>query len=256
MPVRIEFLGVPGAGKTSLVPVAIDESQRAGLGAVGVDDAVYAALRAGMQDRVAGPLIRYLPRRFGRGLQKRLVARSQDRMLALRRFFLEQPETVIAILEALRERRDVDPRQDLALGWIVELLWQYQLLTDQGGSSPVVFDEGFSNRALTLFAYRFSEGDDAGLRRYIEAIPAPDLVIAVTGDAEKTAARVSTRLRFGYLTTDEAVEYTRDAAACVDATTALLRERGVDVRSVQNGSSLAAASSEVRRTIRNWIESR
>jgi adenylate kinase len=257
MPTRIEFLGVPGAGKSSLVPEATDELRRSGVVAGGMSSAVHAALRSGMQDRLIGPVIRYMPRRFGRSIYKRLSVRSQDRMVALRSFLLEYPEATIAILEALKDRRDIDPRQDLALGWIVELLWQYQLVNDRGASnSCLVLDEGFCNRALTLFGYRFSEEDEPRLRQYIEAIPKPDLVFVVTGDIETAAARATRRERFRHLSAREAVEYTRDTAACVEETARLLEKRGVEVRTVRNDSSLDAASRDVRRIIREWLDGR
>jgi hypothetical protein len=222
-----------------------------------MSSAVHAALRSGMQDRLIGPVIRYLPRRFGRNIYKRLSVRSQDRMVALRRFLLEHPDTAIAILEALKDRKDVDPRQDLAFGWIVELLWQYQLVSDRGApTSCLVLDEGFCNRAVTLFGYRFSEEDEPRLRRYIEAIPKPDLVFVVTGDVETAAARATRRERFRHLNAQEAVEYTQDAAACVEETARLLEMRGVEVRTVRNDSSLGTASNDVHRIIREWLDAR
>ncbi len=251
----IEFLGVPGAGKSSLVPVVTGELQRAGVNAVEIAEATYAALRDGMQDRLIGPVFRNMPRSLGSSLSKHLVARSQDRMLAMRGFLLDHPETAIAILEALSDRKDVDPRQDLALGWILELLWSYQLATSQGGSgSLLVLDEGFANRAVTLFGYRFSEEDEPRLRQYIESIPKPDLVIVVAGDTEVCAARASNRIRFAHLGYSELVRFTREAATCVDVTSRLLAEHGVDVRTVQNESLLSVASSEVRRIIRDWLD--
>ena len=120
--VCVEFLGVPGAGKSSLASEAIEELLALGVDAMNMSDAIFRALRAETQDPLIGPLIRYLPYGSRRRSFKHLAARSQDRMLALQAFMLEESETAIAILSALKERGDIDPRQDLAFGWIVALL--------------------------------------------------------------------------------------------------------------------------------------
>jgi adenylate kinase len=252
---RIEFLGVPGAGKSALYREAIDEFGRAGVGAVNLADAVFAVLHAGMRDRVVGPALRYAPRRIGRKYYRQLAARSQDRELALREFMLEHPETVIAILRALDDRRAVDPDQNLVLGWILEFLWKYQLTTGSSSAAPyLVLDEGFANRAISLFGYGFSSDDEPLLRQYIESIPQPDLVITVTADAETAAVRSTGRGRFSHLSDEDAVQHTRDAARCAAATSRLLKERGVDVYEVRNESSLAAASASVRQIVRDWLD--
>lgn len=233
----------------------IDELQQAGVDAVGFREAVYLGLRLSMRDRVFGPLLRHAPPALGRQLSKHLAARSQDRFVALRGFLLENSEAVVAILEALESRRNVDLRQDLALGWILELLWMYQIATVPGTSSSVlVMDEGFSNRAVTLFGYRFSPEDEPFLERYINAIPMPDLVVVVTKDVESAATLASDRIRFDQLNDAAIVQYTRDADVCVSAISRLLIERGVEVREVRNESSLAAASAEAREVIRAWLD--
>lgn len=186
---------------------------------------------------------------------KHLATRSQDRLVALREFMLEHSEAVVAILETLESRRNIDLRQDLALGWILELLWMYQIATVPGTPSSVfVMDEGFSNRAVTLFGYRFSQEDEPFLERYIDAIPKPDLVVVVTKNVESAATLASNRLRFDQLSDAETVQYTRDADVCVSTISKLLIERGVEVLEVRNESSLAAASAEARQLIRAWLE--
>ena len=253
--VCIEFLGVPGAGKSGLVAEVIDELRVAGIDTVDMDEAVYAAMNAETRDPLIRFLLRYLPSGVRRRSFKHLAARSQDRLLALRGFLLAEPDAGIVILEALRDRRDLDPHQDLAFGWIVELMWSYQVAmkSEMASYSNIVLDEGFCNRALTLFGYRFSDEDHVRLRTYIESIPKPALVIVVTADAKRAASRATQRIRFEHLSDDELKEYTRDVERCVDATKLLLVERGVDVREVRNDGTQAEASEKARSVIRDWL---
>jgi hypothetical protein len=168
---------------------------------------------------------------------------------------LENPETVSATLAALDDRRHFDPDQDLLFGWILELFWKYQVTDEPHGTGPyLVLDEGFANRAISIFGFRYTDDDEALLRRYIESIPKPDLVIAVTADAEEAASRSTGRDRFSHLSDEDAVEHTHDAARCAAATSRLLTERGVEVQEVTNESSLAAASAHVRQIIRDWLD--
>jgi len=211
-----------------------------------------------MHDRVLGPVVRSLPRSVGKRYSKQLAARSQESMVALRDFILTHPDVVTTIVEALDDRSDVDSRQDLALGWIMELLWQYQIAQQSiSAGSALVLDEGFCNRALTLFGYQYSAKNEPLLKKYIDAIPKPDLVVVVSGDPEVMAARGSHGTRFGYFTHEQAVQYMKDVEVCVAKTSELLEQRGVAVRLVRNdGQSTAEASMAVRTVVRTWVDGR
>ncbi len=257
--IHVELLGVPGAGKTTLFTYVMDALTDAGFAVRTIDEAVFQALRRDMVDRAFGPLLRGTPRRIARRLSKHVANRSQDRMVALRDFLLDRPDVVVAVLEAIVRRRATDLRSDLAMTWILDLVWQYQLakpaLEDPG--TALVFDEGFCNRAVSLFGHGFSVADEPLLRRYIDAIPAPDLVVVVHADTTASAARATDRRRYRSLDADAIITYTASAARCVRRTKDLLvSQRGLHVVDVPNHGCIDESVAHLRSGIHEWLAGR
>lgn len=82
------------------------------------------------------------------------------------------------------------------LGWMLELMWAYQLSKQSGFSGHLLRDHGFSQLALSVFPYRskFALGElgDA-VAEYFRTMPAPDLVIVLRTQVLDAAERLSKR---------------------------------------------------------------
>jgi hypothetical protein len=98
------------------------------------------------------------------------------------------------ILEVQRGRVDRDRRQDLALGWILNLMARHQLATETPIKGHLVIDEGFAQRAVALVGHGFEPGPDQSvLDEYLAVIPRPDLVVAVATPLEVCRQRMEER---------------------------------------------------------------
>ncbi len=120
-------------------------------------------------------------------------ARSTDRFSALARFLEATPRTLETVLAAQRSRADRDRRQDLVLGWVLNLMARYQLATEWEGQGWLVLDEGFYQRGVALFSHGFVPEDLPLLTEYLSSVPQPDLVVAVETPLEICAARLDQR---------------------------------------------------------------
>ena len=171
---RIEFLGLPGSGKTTLARELATSLE----GAAGLEEAVRSAVAAHGHDassRAAARVSRSSKSRIWKGV----YARSTDRFDALARFLSAQPRLMEVTLAAQRERSDRDRGQDLVLGWLLNLMARYQIATEADQFDSLIIDEGFCQRAVALFGFGFAPADESRLGEYLAAMPPPAFVIAV-----------------------------------------------------------------------------
>lgn len=184
----IELLGPPGSGKTSLAR----ELARAVPGAIGLDDAVRAAVGAGGEDGLTRTVAR-LSRSSTNRLWRASYARSADRFSGLARFVGTHPRALETVLAAQRTRTERDRGQDLVLGWVLNLMARYQLAVEWGEAKWLIVDEGFYQRGVALFSHGFDPEDLPLLTDYLSSIPQPDFVVAVDTPAEICETRLDQR---------------------------------------------------------------
>lgn len=181
-------MGPPGSGKTTLARALVGSLP----GAVGLNDAVRAAVGARGEDGLARSVAR-LSRSSSSRLWRGSYARSTDRFSGLARFLGAHPQTLETVLAGQRARVERDLGQDLVLGWVLNLLARYQLATESPDSDWLVIDEGFCQRGVALFSHGFVPLDRPLLNAYLDTIPRPEVVIVVDTPLEVCEDRLTKR---------------------------------------------------------------
>jgi len=186
----VEFLGPPGAGKSTLGREMIASVEEAGKSAVDLPTATLAAIRLHGADRLTRA-VAILARSSSSPAWRRAYARSADRFAALTRFLAANPEVMEVVLAAQRQRREKDLHQERVLSWILNLMANTQLVDETAGRFDWLFiDEGFCQRAIALFGVGFDGEDELRLRSYVAAIPLPEILVVVEASPAVCEARL------------------------------------------------------------------
>jgi thymidylate kinase len=186
----VEFLGLPGAGKSTMRREVIASMKEAGQSAVDLPTAMLAAIRLHGADRLTRA-VAIVTRSGSSPAWRRAYARSTDRFTALTRFLAANPEVMEVVLATQRQRRGRDLHQERVLSWILSLMANTQLVDKTAGRFDWLFiDEGFCQRAIALFVVGFDDEDELRLRSYVAAIPLPEILVVVEASPSVCEARL------------------------------------------------------------------
>jgi thymidylate kinase len=223
-PFVIEFLGTPGAGKTTLALVTVDLLRRMGVAAqspVGGARDAMATTRWGQAighapDRLKRPLLwRLFSLRATvegirwaseRGELRRYVTTSQHDRLATPRFRRHVARHFFTLVGRDRLSRRYAPER-----------------------SVLVVDDGYVHRAATLHASHLEHPDARAVEAYLDLIPAPDLVVVPMVPPEICTERIFARGVWSHarhLDADEVGRYVRHASEAVDIARRRILELG------------------------------
>ncbi len=230
----IEFIGTPGAGKTTLVPIALDFLRRQGIGA----HTYIEAARPFAQRTMLGKFIAHVA---PRALQGPLLWQVFYGLSVFDRgvFLLRHPRLMHQVVSTQLRRPIPWEARRHALRWFIHLTGYYQLL--QGLAQPdeaLILDEGFVHRVVQMNASPNEEPDAGRIAAYLHLVPRPDLVIAVHAPWEVCLNRIYRRglwERFSHNTPEQVARYVYHASRSVNLALAAMRSAGWTLIDVENG---------------------
>lgn len=180
----VEFLGLPGAGKSTLAAQLTRT-----LGARTLETAVRKSIVHTGHD----PFARLIARTGG-SLWRAVYARSPDRFEALARFVAVHPELVEIVCALQAGKLGRDHRRRSSLPYFLNFIARYQLASEGPADAVTVIDEGFAQKSIMLFAHEFDGREDESLlRRYLSLAPRPTVLITVLADNDTCLHRITTR---------------------------------------------------------------
>lgn len=242
----VEFIGTPGAGKTSLLPVVRQHFTARGFQAYSVVEAA----RPFAERTPAGKLIpHWLPQRARKLLLWQVFYQSSR--LYRRRFSAEHQEMIERVL-TFQAQRPISPAdKNHVLGWFIHLTGCYEFFRAYATPRDVLlFDEGFIHRVVQLFASENETPDPRQVTAYLELVPRPDLVVFPNAPRELCETRVYERglwERFRAKTPQETSRFIANASSVVHLAVDWMQAQGWPVIEVNNGAQEMSVSRETLR---------
>jgi thymidylate kinase len=249
-PLVVEFIGIPGSGKTTLALELAGLLRARSVPASTVVDAAREHARGTPLGRRIGNLDSPRLQRallwqlfYGYGLGHAT------------RFVRERPMLTRHVVRSqLRRRLPVAGRLHV-LWWYFQLAGRYRFLTTTARAREVfVLDDGFLHRSIHLYATAIGEPDSRAVAAYVDLLPVPDVVVFTVADRETCEERVrrrglwqhSKRLRHNTLSA-----YLANAECVADLAVRRARQRGWHVVAVNNADR---ALDRVRRDLERAID--
>jgi thymidylate kinase len=229
----VEFIGTPGAGKTTFMPVVRDHFKEQHY-------QVYPVLEAARPfagRTVPGKMVRWLTR--GK-LQRFLLWQIFYAYgYAYRRKFARQHQALMESVLTFQEQRPIaSPDRKHVLHWFQHLTGTYEFLRAYAQAGDMlIFDEGFVHRVVQLFASENEIPELVSVAEYLNLIPKPDLVIFPKASSEVCEKRVFERgvwERFRTKEREETGRFIKNAHQIVDFAVKFIKEEGMTVVEVDN----------------------
>jgi Ser/Thr protein kinase RdoA (MazF antagonist) len=246
----VEFMGLQGSGKTSLLPISIELLKKQGIQA----RTVVEAARPVAERTLVGKMVsRLSPQRYRRQLMWQAF-----RFLCLGSrisFTAKHPALIWQVLNSQAHRPvSARTRERRVLYWFYHLVGCYEFLTAHGqAGEAVVFDDGFVHRAVHLNASATEAPDPASVVAFLDLIPRPDVLIVPRAPLEVCEHRVKRRglwTYFHHLGEDELSRFLANSEFVVNTVLGYARKKGWAVIEVDNSTDdFALAATELQRKL-------
>jgi hypothetical protein len=240
-----EVVGVPGAGKTTFIRHMVSNSGKSActeLDAALVDEIVRQSPKA----RAKPPAHGRMASSDGGSPYKSFIGShfygSVARFESLVEFASQHGPYAQTVIGSIAETSDTDARR-LMLTWLLNLFAKYQYVaSSKNEDRPILIDEGFVGRVVTLFAYRPEQPAPETLRNYVRLAPKPDAVIRLNADLKVCHSRLGGRpkgppARFRALTKEQQLGILKNCSQSLDVSLAELSTLGVRVVEIDSGRS-------------------
>jgi len=242
---HIDWLGLPGSGKSTLRRATSTWGQ--GAPTLSTNAVVTNYLKRHSSDPVWRAMGRVVPAGLLSRFAQPAFVRSTDHFTGIRDFMQRHPDLIGVVLASSGRRSDFEPRFDKILGWWLHLAAVYSAADRLPGDPIVLFDEGFTNRAISLFGYRFGDDDEDDLARYMHSIPRPAAVVYMATPVDTCIERIGDwSVRFDGFPIEERTAFMYSAQRCLERVLDHLDEMAVPVCVVENTGELAVSERELR----------
>lgn len=244
---QIEFIGLPGSGKTFLLKRLLKRNQK-DLTLVHFKDRVGEHRLTGLAASLLPRLRWLLPATAYRRRLRRAykVPKKSVDVPAVLAFAVEH-ESLLGFLLRELSISGVAPRDKvLVLDWFMRLFVDYRLAQGVNDRQEwLLFDESFAQKAVSLVLHLQFGKDQVG--EYVARVPRPDAVLVCEVSDEVITRRLGTRGWPGWVDRGEIDdrELLRRCRVGVDAAVAGYAQRGVKIVRVDNDREGAHAVDEV-----------
>jgi len=178
---RIEFLGLPGSGKTTIRRSLLSHLKKLDIEKYQTTEEAYYSRMKADGDKIYRYLLSVLPYKTGLKFSDWIHGRSLFQLEAQNEFLAMYGRSLSAFLQSVVfEKMSVKDKKNvmgnfLAMGSVWKLLDE-----DSFSNAMVFFEEGFIQKSFMFVDHSYSSNlIEEDLRMYLQNIPLPDIVIHV-----------------------------------------------------------------------------
>ena len=196
---HIEFMGLPGAGKSVIKDSLLHRAKKRGLRIYCMEE----ALLYSYEKLNCSPLLTNLFKIFPKFIARRIITpvfrRSKCKFQTQSRFLIEQGEVLRLFMNSKNFGDKSSREKELVVSWFLEVASIYQMVNEQVKvGTPVILDEGFMQISMSLFLSPSNmkrDYDNKDVVDYLDRIPIPDLLVYVETDISECIKRMESRPR-------------------------------------------------------------
>lgn len=232
-PLIVEFIGTPGAGKTTLSKELIRLLREKGIDA----STIIGAARDHGVRTVLGRAVAWLAPGWLRAplLWQVFYVLSMIHVLG---FVRRHYELCRHVLWTQLDRNVPAATKRHALFWFFQLVGRYDFLRATAGDrEAIVLDDGFLHRSVQLHASHSEDPDPRMVSDYVDLLPEPDLVVFVVARREVCERRIRRRGVWPHrrhLSPSDISRYLRNAELVVESAVRRVRARRWNVAEIVN----------------------
>jgi len=192
---RVEFLGLPGAGKTTIRRALLERLKNKNAEKyITSEEACYKRMRLD-GDKVYRYLLGVLPYKAGLDFSGWMQGRSLFQLEAQNSFLARYGKALNAFLSSIvYEKMSLEDKKNVMGSFLgTGSVWDL-LNTPSFIDSMIFFEEGFVQKSFMFVDHNHSSGIiNSSLREYLQNIPLPDVVIHVRTDISISHRRMLER---------------------------------------------------------------
>lgn len=252
----IEFIGTPGAGKTTLVPTVIDTLQMRGIRAYTVVEAARVYAQRTYLWKVCG---RFVPESLQRPILWRIFYYCS--VIYRLKFVLCHLKLIRHVIKSQKGRpQSADIKSRKILYWYFRMVGYYEFLKAYiQPDEALIFDEGFVHRVVQLNTSGVEEPNPEQILTYVDLLPQPDQVIFIQAPYDVCENRIYQRGlwdRFRHKDTAEISNFVANAWLIVNLAAKHIKDKGWAIVEIDNGADdLDASKAELSRLLLPGAES-
>lgn len=239
----VEFIGTPGSGKTTLIPIlanifaeydyeprTIVEASRPVVSRTFVGEVINQLAPISLRDPALWQLF-------------------YNRSYFSRKGFSKAHPTLVSHVRNTQRARNISAdERDHILYWWYHMIGYYQFLKPRLlPNELLLLDEGFAHRVVQLFASDHEDLDRDSLGKYLRLIPRPHMLIFVNAPAVVCEKRVFDRglwNRFKDKTRQQVSQFISNSHHAVYTTVSILKSQEWDVVEIDNSAAYVSPAKQ------------